>query len=67
MQVIKEIFVICQRSIYNMKERERESRSESGPFLFLVHLRSLAPASKGESPHFQESSFFNGQSGPGNQ
>ena len=66
-QVIKEIFVICQSSIYNMKKTERESRSERGSFLSLVHLRSLAPASKGESPHFQESIFFNGQFGPGNQ
>ena len=66
-QVIKGPFAICQRFIYNVKQHERESRSESGPFLFLVHLCSLAPASKGESPHFQESSFFNGQSGPGNQ
>ena len=67
MYVVKETFVICQRFIYNVKKHERESRSERGPFLFLVRLRSLAPASKGESPHFQESSFFNGQSGPGNQ
>ena len=36
MQVIKEIFLMCQRSIYNMKQPERESWSESGPFLFLA-------------------------------